>query len=68
MSLKPLNPHVSAGDPTSPQPDWTQVAKATNKVRSRHVRNTCDLHVANEGEIAPLAEVSGPQAEGWVGI
>ena len=65
MSLKPLNPHVSANDPIALNL-MPQVAEAADKVRTRHRRKTA-ASVANEREITTLTEVSGPQAEGRVG-
>ena len=65
MSLKPLNPQVSASDPTVLNL-LTQVAEAADNVRTRHMR-TPAASIANEGEIATLAEKNGPQAEGRVG-
>ncbi len=60
MSLKPLDPRVSANDPVVLNL-MAQVAKAADKVRTRHRRKTASS-VANEREIATLTEMSGPQA------
>ena len=65
MSLKPLNPQVSASDPIVLNL-MAQVAEAADKVRTRHMREPA-ASLANEGEIATLAEMSGPQAEDRVG-
>ncbi len=66
MSLKPLNPHVSANDPVVLNL-MAQVAKAADKVRTRHRPKTAAF-VANECEMTTLTEMSGPQAEGRVEI
>ncbi len=66
MGLKPLRSYVRASDPVVLNL-MAQVAEAADKVRTRRRRKTA-VSVSTEREITTLTEMSGPQAEGWVGI